>query len=86
MTNILRRLIEIIFWISLFISPVLFSLLIAFIVVINMNEFNIYWFYSIGAIGIIIGFIFAEYIRRKYGCSNFYSKLLNMPEFTKKNK
>ena len=31
-------------------------------------------------IGGIAGIIFAEYVRRKYGCSNYFSRLISTPD------
>lgn len=39
----------------------------------------------IGNIGILSGIIFAEKIRRKYGTSNFFGRLLRTPELENKN-
>jgi hypothetical protein len=34
--------------------------------------------------GILAGIYLAEYIRKKYGCSNFYSKLMNTSDLDEK--
>jgi hypothetical protein len=38
------------------------------------------------ALGFVAGILFAEKIRKKYGTSNFYGRLLSMPELDRKDK
>jgi hypothetical protein len=73
--KILTYFIEAIFWLLIFLSPVLFFALIA----LFYNKSNIL-FYSLLSIGIILGVLFAEWVRKKYGCSTFMGRLLGTPE------
>lgn len=71
--------IEIFYWCLIALCPILI------ITIINMLIYN-YICISftllviVEIIGVILGIILAEYIRRKYGCSVFYSKLMNTPD------
>jgi hypothetical protein len=68
------KIMEIIYWIQIFISPLLVSVIIAAIAYFNIP--NNYWLPSgILIIGAIVGIIFAERIRRKYGTTTFMGRL-----------
>jgi hypothetical protein len=85
MLKIVRFFIEAFFWVAAFLSPALVSVIIA--VVINISNPEIITLpIFIMVIGAVAGVIFAEYVRRKYGCSTFFGRLLYMPEFDEKNK
>jgi hypothetical protein len=44
------------------------------------EQYGLYWLYTGIAIGSVFGTIYAEWIRRKYGCIEFMGKLLSTPE------
>lgn len=78
-TNIISRLLEVlvetISWIAIFISPVLGFGVIAAILYFS-NPKNWILAIIITSLGVIIGAIWAENIRRKIGCSNYLGKIL----------
>lgn len=86
MINILRYLILTLFWLQAFAAPVIFLGLLAL------------WVYSYGGqyktialilliAGIILGIVTAEFIRRRYGLSVFFSRIYgpNAMDTKKKN-
>jgi hypothetical protein len=66
--------IEVFYWVLIFLSPVLLFAVIALLLYIRGNLVLV--FTSL-IVGLVLGTILAEYIRRKYGCSNFISRLRN---------
>lgn len=83
MFTLLSILIEVIFWILLFLCPFLIFGIISSIIYFKFD--NMILAVIIGNIGILSGIIFAEKIRRKYGTSNFFGRLLRTPELEDKN-
>ncbi|HYG17191.1 MAG TPA: hypothetical protein VEC12_15650 [Bacteroidia bacterium] len=71
--------IEAVFWLLLFLSPVLLFGAIALAVHINNTE-NAVAATVLIITGAIAGIIFAEYIRRKHGCSTYLSKIFSTPD------
>jgi hypothetical protein len=71
--------VEIIFWIAIFSSPLILGLAIAFIIYIKTPELE--WL-SIGIAGlaVLIGILIAERVRRKYGCTRYMSRLFSTPD------
>ena len=72
--------IEFLSWILIFLSPVLFCVLLFFILY-SIYE-NASFFYII-FVGIIAGILLAETIRKKKGCSNFLGDILRTPDLEK---
>lgn len=90
MSKVFNFLVEAWFWILIFLSPVFGSFLIGVILWLSF-KIPIMFFYLLLITGVISGFFFAEYIRRKYGCSNFWSRIKATPDIDpykeeKKNK
>lgn len=75
----MNKIMEIIYWIQIFISPVLVSAIIA--AIIYFNNTNAYLL-AIGVIvlGVILGVFFAERIRRKYGTSAYMGSIMGFSE------
>jgi hypothetical protein len=79
MKRVLELAIEFIYWVAIFISPLLFFGFVSFI---------IYQYYPamkllsliICILGILSGVFIAERIRRKYGCSKYMSRLISTPD------
>lgn len=71
----MRILIEIFYWVLIALCPILVSMLISMVIYCIYDSFILALF--IVGIGILLGIFFAEYIRKRYGCSIFYSKLMN---------
>jgi MFS family permease len=65
---------EFFYWLGIFISPFLASLLVAYVL-----HYSLGWpsFISVLVLiaGTAAGILLAEYIRKKYGCSNFWARL-----------
>lgn len=71
-------LIEGIYWIKLFLSPVLVAILL--MVVLSVWNGYTHWYLLLLVAGIIAGIWLAERIRRKYGTSNYYTSLADTPD------
>lgn len=78
MKKIFEILIEVIYWIAIFASPVLLSLFIGIVICIN-NEKLLWLSICICSIGIIFGIFLAERIRKKYGCARYIARILGGP-------
>lgn len=74
----MRTLIELIYWIKIFLSPVFLSILIIFILSTIYSYSNWYLLFFIPSI--IIGIKLAERARKKYGTSNYFAKPMNTPD------
>jgi len=79
MRNIFNVIIEAIYWIGIFLSPTLLLGAVA-IGIYFSNEDNLWISVILLFTGIVIGIIFAERIRRKYGCSYYMAKILSTPD------
>jgi len=81
MQKFFHIIIEIIYWIAIFLSPViLFSAIAASIYISNENNF---WLSVIVlSLGVVFGVLWAERIRKKYGCSRYMSKILSTPDIS----
>ena len=66
--------IQIMYWLQAFASPFLVSAVIAFIIY-TKNETNKIIAIAVLFIGVLAGILLAEYIRKKYGLSTFFSWL-----------
>lgn len=75
--KLIRVVVEIIFWIAIFLSPFLIFGIIAFI--LFLNDYKILAIISTLS-GLAVGIYFAESIRRKYGCSAYMGRLLATPD------
>lgn len=73
----MKYLIEAIFWLAIFLSPVIIIGSVAAIVF--LNDFKIAGV-AIGFFAVALGIFFAERVRKKYGCSTFIGRLLGTPE------
>jgi ABC-type siderophore export system fused ATPase/permease subunit len=70
---------EAIYWVAFFSSPTLIFCIGAFLLYLY-NPSLIVLSIVIVILGMTFGTLLAEKIRKKYGCSNYFSKLLHMPE------
>lgn len=74
----IRNFIEAIYWFGIFLSPVLMTVLLIGIVSSIFGFHGYYcWLLLPGAMA---GILLAEYARKKYGCSNYWSKPMNTPD------
>ena len=71
--------IEAMYWLRLFLAPVFAMLFIAFLIHWNVPLPAWIW-WAMLALGILLGVLFAERIRRKYGCANYVARLLGAHE------
>jgi hypothetical protein len=79
MQKVFHAAIEIFYWIAIFISPLLVGGVIALIIYLR-NE-NLLWLsIIIASIGMVTGILFAERVRKKYGCSRYMSKISGTPD------
>lgn len=76
MLKIIAFLVEVDFWLRAFASPMLVSVVVAALVYSSNKSFSIF----ILVLGAITSVVFAEYVRRKYGCSNYFSRLISIPD------
>ena len=79
MKKILSFIIESIFWLQLFLTPVLIGGLTALFIYIA-NEKLLWLCVTIGCVSVVLGFLYAERIRKKHGTSRYLSKILGTPD------
>jgi general stress protein CsbA len=79
MKKILSFLIESVFWVQLFIAPVGIGGLIALFIYIG-NQKLLWLSITIAVASIVIGFVYAERVRRKRGTSRYASKIIGTPD------
>lgn len=84
MHKIFYILVESVFWLLLVISKVLLFLLIT-IILGTFIDFNLWIHLSIISLGVLYGIFYAERIRKKYGCSIYWSKIYSTPDITPEN-
>jgi hypothetical protein len=85
--KLMRWFVQAIFWLQAFAAPVLLFGFIAVLVYIKTGRTTVP--IVLVAIGIIIGIVVAEYIRRKYGLDSFFGRIYgpnDMDENFKKTK
>ncbi len=79
MKKVFSALVEGIFWIQFFITPVGIGGLIALFIYIG-NEKLLWLSIVITAISVIIGVLYAEKVRRKHGASRYASRIIGTPD------
>ena len=67
------------YWLLIFLSPMLAFGLVAFFIYLS-NHNAIYISGVIAFMGIPTGIALAEHARKKYGCSNYYSRIFSSPD------
>ncbi len=83
--KIVEWFIEAVFWLAVFMSPTLAFALAALVVYAKTETIFPFPAVILGA-GMICGVICAEWVRKKYGCSNFMSRLYGSGEIQEKEK
>jgi hypothetical protein len=79
MKKILSFIIESVFWLQLFFTPVIIGGLTGLFIYIA-NE-NLLWLtITILSVSVVLGFLYAEKIRKKYGTSRYVSKGIGTPD------
>jgi len=76
------KFIEIFYWLLIALCPIIATSIISFLIW-NLSA-SFFGGFLIEGCGILAGIYLAEYIRKKYGCSNFYSKLMNTSDLDEK--
>lgn len=83
------KIVELINWLKIFLSPVVISLFLAFLVLrYGIDNYRTQFFAAfIIVAGIVVGVYFAEKMRKKYGAEKFMSKIYASPDLddVKKN-
>ena len=67
------------YWIGIFIIPAGILGFVGLWYYIKSND-NLFFSIIIGSVGLILGIIFAEFIRRKYGLDNFFGRISSTPD------
>ena len=76
------KFIEILYWLLIALCPIIATSIISSFIW-NLSE-SLLWCIIMEGCGILAGIYLAEYIRKKYDCSNFYSKLMNTSDLDEK--
>ena len=84
MIKIIKHFVYLILWLWAFIVPAGIFAFIGFLLY-NKSSANLPYSIIITIIGIILGVVLAEYIRKKYGLDYFFGKLLSTPELEDDN-
>ena len=79
MRRIFSILIETIFWLQFFITPVGLGALIGIFIYIG-NKRLLWLSIIIMSISVVIGVLYAERVRRKHGASRYASRILSTPD------
>lgn len=79
MKKVLSFFIESVFWIQLFFAPVGIGGLIALFIYIG-NQKLLWLSITIATASIVIGIVYAERVRKKYGTSRYASKIIGTPD------
>lgn len=84
MLKVVEFLVEVGFWIRAFASPFLLFAVGAGLVYIS--DENLGWLaILILIIGAIVGIVFAEWVRRKHGCSSYFGRLIGRSDIDEAN-
>jgi len=83
MIKINKLLISCFYWIQVFAAPFLIFGIIALIIYSNYYK-NEPLAYILLGVGVIIGIIFAEFVRKKYGYDVFFSKVFGSADIDEK--
>ena len=79
MKKILSFIVELVFWLQIFITPVAIGGVVALFIYVR-NERLLWLSMIIAAIAVVIGIVYAERVRRKHGTSRYVSKILATPD------
>ncbi|MCB9044575.1 MAG: hypothetical protein H6550_00415 [Chitinophagales bacterium] len=75
----MNLLMEMIYWIKIFLSPVFIAVLVIAGLYSLMGHFN-YWYFLLFIPASVVGIIMAERARKKHGTGHYYSKPMNTPD------
>ncbi len=67
-------------WLCVASTPFVFFAVLGLFGYAADEQNGLYWLYAGLATGGLLGIIYAEWVRRKYGCIEFIGKLLSTPE------
>jgi hypothetical protein len=65
--------VEFLFWLKCVAGPFVLGLIGGVFLGAYLDSWVV--FFIVASLGLIAGVIFAEWVRHKYGCSNFFSKV-----------
>lgn len=77
-------LINLIYWIWLFIVPTGVMALLGFLLY-NKSTENTPYFILLSVIGAVVGISLAEYVRKRHGLDNFFARLISTPDIDESN-
>jgi len=77
--NLFIFLVNAIYWLWLFFVPTIILGLVS-IWLFYESESNFPYSLAIGIIGLVIGILLAEYVRRKHGLDLFFGRILSTPD------
>lgn len=81
----MRSIIELVYWIKIFLSPN-FAALLIIAILYNIVGFFSYWYLLLFIPSLILGIFLAERARRKYGTSIYDAKHMNTHDITETSK
>ncbi|MFN8396372.1 MAG: hypothetical protein U0176_17235 [Bacteroidia bacterium] len=79
MYRILSFLVEAVYWFGIFLSPTGLIAILAGILY-GYAHFPEWVAWTVAGTGPVVGVIFAERVRRKYGCSTYWSRIESPPQ------
>ena len=79
MKKILSFIIESVFWVQLFIAPIVIGGLIALFIYIE-NHKLLWLSITVAVASVVVGLVYAERVRRKQGTSRYASKIIGTPD------
>jgi len=79
MQKVFHFIVELSFWFLLVLSKILIILLLL-LILNSLIEINNYINLTVSILGLIYGIYYAEKIRKKYGCSAYWSRIYSTPD------
>ena len=65
--------VEFLFWLKYVVGPFVLGLIGGVFLGAYLDSWVVFFIFA--SLGLIAGVVFAEWVRRKHGCSNFFSKV-----------
>lgn len=72
--------VQLLLWLGVVISPVLGGAMLSFFICDYLDEVNWFVIYTCLGLGLIIGIVWAEHVRRNIGLSYFHGRVSAHPE------
>ncbi|TPD69788.1 SoxR reducing system RseC family protein [Flavobacterium microcysteis] len=80
----MNKLFEIIYWVKIFLSPFIIFLFIALAIYFS-NEELLWISILLSIIGLVLGIVYAERIRKKHGTTQYMGKIYNTDDISDYN-